>query len=194
MYGSGLSGFERFWRSFWVDFGRLGGDLRVRRVRSGPVWTVLAVISVDSGRLGGDLRVRRGRSGSVWTVLAVILVESGRLGVVGCPGTEGPIRTGLAPRGAADRRPERLGQRRRTVSESSEGRALVFAPGNARSWRANPTHTQMKLEESKPRRILRSVFGCGWVGSQIHWSCLACTSSSSSTATETPPHTHSRSG
>ena len=54
----GLSGFGRI----WVDSGRLGGDLRVRRVRSGQVWKVLAVISVDSGRLGGDLRVRRGRS------------------------------------------------------------------------------------------------------------------------------------
>ena len=33
--GSGLSGLERFWRSFWVESGRLGADLRVRRVRSG---------------------------------------------------------------------------------------------------------------------------------------------------------------
>ena len=30
----GLNGFEWFWRSFGVDSGRLGGDLRVRRVRS----------------------------------------------------------------------------------------------------------------------------------------------------------------
>ena len=78
-----------------------------------------------------------------------------------------------------------------TVSVCSEGRAPVFAPGNARSRRANPTHTQMKLEESKPRRILRSVFGCGWVGSHIHWSCLVW---SVVVGEGKPPHTHSRSG
>ena len=181
-----------------VDSGRLGGDLRVRRVRSGPVWTVLAVILVDSGRLGGDLHVRRVRSAPGWTVFAVISIDSDRLGgdlrvrrgrpgpdrrsfwsirSVGrrSPGTERTVRTGLAPRGAADRRPERLGHRRRTVSVSSEGRAPVFAAGNVPSRRTNPTHTQMKLEESKPRRILRCVFGCGWLGSHIHWSCLDST-------------------
>ena len=63
-------------------------------VRSGPVCTVLAVISVDSGRLRGDLRVRRVRSGPVCKVLAVILVDSDRLGGRS-PCTERTVRTGL---------------------------------------------------------------------------------------------------
>ena len=53
---------ERFWRSFWIDSGRLGGDLRVRRERSERFGAVLAVILVNFGRLGGNLRVRRERS------------------------------------------------------------------------------------------------------------------------------------
>ena len=60
--GSGLSGLEWFWQSFGVDFGRLGGDLRVRRERSERFGAVLYAFWVESGRLGGDLCVRRERS------------------------------------------------------------------------------------------------------------------------------------
>ena len=89
-----LRGFDRLLADRTDPDGRLGGDLCVRRGRSGPVWKVLAVILVDSNRLGGDLRVRRVRSGPVWTVLAVILVDSGRLGRRS-PCTESAVRTGL---------------------------------------------------------------------------------------------------
>ena len=42
VYGeSGLCGFERVWRSFWVDSVRSGGDLRVRGERSERFGAVL---------------------------------------------------------------------------------------------------------------------------------------------------------
>ena len=146
-----------------VDSGRLG--------KRSPCMEAAVRIGLDGfgghfGRFRSVGRRSPGTERTVRTGLDDFGGHFGRFRSVGkrSPGTKRTVRTVLAPRGAADHWPERLGQRRRTVSVPSEGRVPLFAAGSVPSRRTDPTHTQMKLEESKPRRILRSVFELWWSG------------------------------